>query len=214
MSFLDLLQNLGDRLGLLESAAQPAGQPAAKIQTRTVTLAELATEIRLEEVRALANLPAELGIPFDKIYETAGIRPPANGWTVDRLKQYLLTDAFKNKDRSIVQTAILNILKSEKASTEDVVRDAMARDKALDSFESFVQKKMDDRMAARERKRAEIESRIGALQVELAKITEDTKVDQEKWREWRRRKRVQERDMAEAVGYLIDRKVITTDDEV
>jgi hypothetical protein len=152
MSFWDLLQNLGDRLGLLETAVRPAGQPAVKIQTRTVTLAELTTEIRVEEVRALADLPAELSVPFEKIYETAGIQPPPSGWTLDRLKQYLLTDA-------------------------------------------------------------EIESQISALQAELEKVTEEAKADQQRWHEWRGKKRAQERDMANAVSYLVDRKIITTDDE-
>jgi hypothetical protein len=213
MSFLDLLQNLGDRLGILESAAESAAQPAAKIQTRTVTLAELTTEIRSEDVRALADLPAELSVPFEKIYESAGIQRPANGWNVDRLKQFLLTDAFKNMARAVVQTAILNILKTESASVEEVVRDAMARDKALDSFEAFAQKKMEDRMAARERKAAELESQISALHSELNLLREKKAADEAKWKEWRRQKRVQERELAWAVGYLIDRQVITTDDE-
>ena len=213
MSFLDLLQDLGDRLGILETAAQSAAQPAAKIQTRTVTLAELSTEIRSEEVQALADLPAELTVPFQKIFETAGIQPPANGWNVDRLKQFLLTDAFKNKDRGVVQTAILNILKLENALVEDVVKDAMARDKALDSFETFARKKMEDRMAARERKVAEVESQIQVLQSELSELKAKREADEAKWREWRRQKRAQERELAWAVGYLIDRQVITTDDE-
>lgn len=213
MSFLDLLQDLGDRLGILETAAGPAVHAAAKIRTRTITLAELATEIRSEEVRALADLPAELTVPFEKIFETAGIVPPANGWNVDKLKQLLLTDALKDKGREMVQKGILNILNSENVPVEDVVKDAMARDKALDSFEAFARKKIEDRMAARERQIAEIESQIEALQSELNGLREKAKIDQEKWREWRRQKRAQERELAWAVGYLIDRQVITTDDE-
>ncbi len=213
MSFLDLLQVLGDRLGILESASGSSSQPAAKIQTRTVTLAELATEIRSEEVRALAELPAELTVPFEKIYETAGIPKPANGWNVDRLKQFLKTAALKDKERSVVQTAILNILKTENASVEDVVKDAMARDKALDSFETFVRKKMEDRKTARERKAAEIESQISALEVERKTLEEKKAADEAKWKEWRRQKRAQERELAWAVSHLIDRPVITTDDE-
>lgn len=214
MSFLDLLQDFGDRLGILEKAAHPAEHRAGKIQTRTVTLAELSTEIRSEEVRALADLPAELTVPFEKIFETAGIETPSHGWNIDRLKQFLHTDAFKNKERSVVQTAILNILKLENASVEDVVKDAMARDKALDSFEAFAQKKMEDRMAARERQLAEIESQIQALQSELSELKAKKEADEARWREWRRQKRAQERELAWAVGYLIDRQVITTDDEV
>ncbi len=213
MSFLDLLQDLGDRLGLLESAPGSSSQPAAKIQTRTVTLAELATEIRSEEVRALAELPAELTVSFEKIYETAGIQKPANGWNVDRLKQFLSTAALKDKGRSVVQTAILNILKTENASVEDVVKDAMARDKALDAFEAFVRKKMEDRTTARERKAAEIESQIRALEAERKGLEEKKAADEAKWKEWRRQKRAQERELAWAVSHLIDRSVITTDDE-
>jgi hypothetical protein len=35
--------------------------------------------------------------------------------------------------------------------------------------------------------------------------------DTGKWREWRRKKRGHELDLARAVSYLIDREVITTD---
>jgi hypothetical protein len=213
MSFLDLLQDLGDRLGILEAAEEPAAQTTAKIQTRTVTLAELATEICSEEVRALADLPAELTVPFEKIFETAGIRAPANGWNVDRLKQLLLTDAFKDKELGAVQKAILNILNSENVPVEDVVKDAMARDKALDSFEAFARKKIEDRMGVRERQISEIEAQIKALQSDLDGLREKAKIDQEKWREWRRQKRAAERELARTVGYLIDRQVITTNDD-
>ncbi len=213
MSFLDLIQNLGDRLGILETTAAPAAQPATKVRTRAVTLAELTTEIRSEEVKALVDSPAELSVPFEKIFETAGIRPPASGWNVDRMRQFLAADAFKNKERAIVQTAIQNIMRSEKASAEDVVKDAIARDKALDSFEAYARKKMEDRTAARERRIGEIESQIKTLESEIDGLRAKAKAEQEKWREWRNQKRAQERELASVVGYLIEKPVITTDDE-
>ncbi len=213
MSFLDLLQNLGDRLGILEASSGPAAQPAAKIQTRTVTLAELTTEISREEVRALADLPAELTVTFEMVFESAGVHAPVHGWTVDRLGQLLQTDALKDKDREAAQKAILGILNTEKVPVEDIVRDAISRDQALDSFEAFARRKMEDRMAAREHKVAEIKAQIKNLQSELNTIEESGRADEEKWREWRRQKRARERDLATSVSYLIDRQVITTDTE-
>ena len=213
MSFLDLLQDLGDRLGILETAEVPVAQAPLKIQTRTVTLAQLATEIRDEEVRALADLPAELTIPFEKIFEAAGIRPPAHGWNVNRLKELLLTVEFKDKEREAAQKAILKVLGSEKVQVEELVKDAMARDKALDSFESFVRKKLEDRMAARERQIAEIESQVKSLQSQTEELQQKSKRDEDKWRDWRKEKRARERELAWTVGYLIDRQVISTDDE-
>ena len=71
MRLIEMLESLGDRLGLLEKAVGNASPAGLKIQTRSVTLEELKSEIRSEEVQALADLPAELAVPFDKIMETA-----------------------------------------------------------------------------------------------------------------------------------------------
>ena len=45
MGLLDLLRSVGDRLGILESAAVRTSRPLGKIPTRTITLAELKTTI-------------------------------------------------------------------------------------------------------------------------------------------------------------------------
>ncbi len=214
MSFLDMLQDLGDRLGILEAADAPAAQATVKIKTRTVTLADLATEIKAEEVRALADLPAELTIPFEKIFEAAGVGAPEHGWNIDRLKDFLLAGQFKDMEHEAAQKAVLKKLGSESIPVEDLVRDAMARDKALDSFESFTRKKVEGRMAACERRLAEIEAQIKSLQTETRDLQEKSRIDQEKWREWRRQKRARERELAWTVGFVIDRQVITTDDDV
>ena len=62
MSFVKLLQGIGDRLGILETAPA-AGSPAAmRIQTRSVSLRELTGEIKSGAVQALADAPAELAV--------------------------------------------------------------------------------------------------------------------------------------------------------
>lgn len=210
---MELLESLGDRLGILEKTVGNASPSGSKIQTRSVTLEELKSEIRSEEVQALADLPAELAVPFDKIMETAGIGPGAHGWTIERLKTLLLTEEFKNLKREEAQKRILGVLSSEKVSTEDLVRDAVARDRAIDAFERTARLKMENRMAARERQIAEIETKITELQKEIARLKEHASADQAKWREWRVRKRALEKELAWSVGYLIEGHVITTDDD-
>jgi hypothetical protein len=213
MNLIDLLHTIGDRLGILEMRPATSPRRPAKIQTRTVSLKDLLIEIRQEEVRALAELPAELSVPVEQIFATAGVKAAAHGWTVERLKQLLKTEQFKSKDREEVQKAILNILANEKVAVEEVVKDAVARDQALDAFEGFAGKKMEQRKTARARKMAELESNVRSLEQELDGLRREAAQDEEHWRQWQQKKAAIERDLAWAIGYLIDRQVITTADE-
>jgi predicted nucleic acid-binding Zn-ribbon protein len=213
MRLIELLESLGDRLGIVEKTVGNASPAGSKIQTRSVTLEELKSEIRSEEVQALADLPAELAVPFEKIMETAGIEPGPHGWTIERLKALLLTDEFKNLKREEAQKRILGVLSSQKVSAEDLVRDAVARDRTIDAFERTARLKMENRMAVRERQIADIEAKITELEKETARLKEKASADQAKWREWRARKRALEKELAWSVAYLIEGQVITTDED-
>jgi hypothetical protein len=213
MTLTELLESLGDRLGILEKAEQTSPKTAVVIKTRSVTLTELTAEIHADNVRSLSESPAELSIPFEKIFESAGVAPGSHGWTIERLRQLLQTDAFKKLGREAAQEQLIGMLSAEQVSPEDMVKDAVARDKALDAFEGFARKKMEDREAARERKMAEVESRIQELRKESENLKAQAKAEEEKWKDWRRRKRQQEHDLAWTVGFLIDRPVITTDED-
>lgn len=211
MSLLDSLQSLGDRLGILERVSAPTAKRPEKIQTRKITLAKLITEIRADEVRALADLPAELSLPFEKIFEAAGIASTSQGWNIAKLRQLLLTDDFKNLERAAVQKRILNTLRTENVRVEDLVKDAVARDQALDAFEKFAGKKMEERMVACQHRVAELDSKIKEMQEECAHLREKLHADQETWRDWRKKKRAAECDLTWTVSFLIDHPVITTD---
>ena len=213
MSLLDRLHELGERLRIFE--AQPKGKSAkpAKISTRTVSLADLTTEIRQDELRALAELPAELSVAFEKVFEAAGIKSPPHGWTAARLKQLLESDQFKTMDRPSVQRSVLNILADEKVDVEEIVKDVIAHDQALDAFETFTRKKMLDRIAARQKKVAEVETQIASLQEQRERLTHETETDEQQWTAWLERKRAYERDLSRTISYLVDRLVVSIDEQ-
>jgi hypothetical protein len=209
MSLMSLLETWGGKLGILEMGRAQSPQIPAKIETRTVTLAELTTEIRSEEVRALADQPSELTVPFEKIFETAGIKEAKKGWSIGKLHRLLSSDPLKSAAREDAQKKILEDLKADEVSAEEIVKDAMARDKVLDSFEVYARKKMEERRAARERKIADLKDRIEQLKKELGEAESRKKSDDETWSEWRARKKAEEQAMAWAVAFVIDRPVIS-----
>jgi hypothetical protein len=213
MRLIERLQALGDRLGILEKAEKRVVREPEIIRTRTVTLAELMTEIRAEEVRALAERPAELSVTFEKLFETAGIKPGAHGWTIMKLGELLRSSRFRELERAAAQKGILETLAADKVGIEDLIKDAVARDKALDAYEMFVRRKMDERVARRARRMAEIETQVQALKDERARLEDNGKTDEAEWRAWRKQKQEQEKQLALTVGFLIDRQVITTGDE-
>lgn len=211
MGLLDRLRDLGAQLKILEVAPPQDAAPIAKRTTRTITLADLAAEVRADEVRALAELPAELSVSFERVYEAAGVKPAAHGWTIGKLTGLLQTDQYKTMDRAAAQKAILGLLAAEKATVEEIVKDAVARDQALDAYEEFVRKKMKDRKGAMERKIADLKSRIRQLEEQCSRLAEEGKADEEQWRRWHDRKIAGEKEMARAIGCLLDDPVVSVD---
>ena len=181
MNLLAMLHKLGDRLGIVELSpeSQPPSTPE-KIQTRSVTLAEMVMTIQLTEVRELADLPAELSISFDDVFKAAGIQTGPSGWTVDRLRAFLNSDRIRGMDRAEAQRETLRMLAAEKVDAADVIKDAISRDQALDAFAESILKK-------RERWLAEKRREIQALEKEIA-------AEEKKFSDWRRQKRQREQD--------------------
>jgi hypothetical protein len=213
MPFLKLLQGIGDKLGILESVSSAESVPVARIQTRAVSLRELTTEIRSAEVKALADSRSELSIQFEEIFTAAGISGNAEDWTIEKLGQVIASESGKEKSREAVQKSVLDFLYAKGVSTEILIKDAIARDQALDAFEARVSEKIRQRNEECGLKISEMEARIDSLRSEMARLHENLNTDNEKWRVWKRKKRFLEREMASAAGYIVDHPVVTTDEE-
>ncbi len=213
MTFIKLLQGIGDRLGILESVETVETTRVTRIQTRIVSLRELASEIRSGEIRALADSPAELDVPFEKIFDAAGISSKPEDWTVERLQKVIAGETGEHKSREEVQKSILELLNSEGVPVETLVKDAIARDQALDSFESRVNEKMQSRRDACKERLLQIGLQIKDLQEESARMEAGLKSDEEKWHDWKKLKRARERELASVASYIVDHPVVTTDDE-
>jgi hypothetical protein len=207
MNLLGALRRLGDRLGIIELSHDPQ-QPSVpvKIETRAITLAELIMTIQIAEVRELAELPAELSVSFEDVFKAAGIEAPPGGWTVDRLLEFVNSDRIRKMDYADAQREILSMLAAEKVDTAAVVKDAISCDQALDAFEESISKK-------RQQWQTEKKQLLAELKEQQQQLEQEIDAEEQKWNKWRRMKRQRELDMARAVGYLIDKPVISIDDE-
>jgi hypothetical protein len=200
MYLTDMLRKLGDRLGIIEMAPASEEKPApVKIQTRTVTMTELITTIRVTELRELAETSAELSLPFDEVFKAAGIPDAPKGWTIDKLEEFLKSVAVRRMDRAQIQQETARVLSEGGIDGSDIVRDAIARDQALDAFEASVAEKRRQWLTAKK--------------LEIRKVEAEIASEEKAWGAWRSRKRQREKDMAHAVSYLIDKPVISIEEE-
>ena len=211
MGVLGLISVAANRLGLIRMVEVTNPAKPKKITTRSITLAQLSTEVRSEQVRALSELPAELSIAFDKVFEAAGIKAPPHGWNIPRLQQLLQTEQYKAMSKEAAQQAVLGTLAADKAPVEDLVQDAVQRDKALDAFEGFVFKKMNARVEARQARDAQIEEQVRALRDEQSRAAEETRADHDRWDQWHQSKTAFEEELTRAVGYVLEKPLITVD---
>ena len=209
MSFLKLLQGIGDRIGILETASVPGNQPGERVKTRIVTLRELTYEIKSMEVSALAD-ESEVTAAPERIFETAGIAPNPKGWSVDKLKEIIQGELDKKKPREEIQKSVLAMMNADGVTAGDIVKDAVARDRALDAFEESAQ----ERMAVGRRRIQDMEAQIEALRREAAGLRENLEARERQWSEWKRQKRAYENDLAATVAYIVDHPVITTDNDI
>lgn len=203
MGLLEKLQALGCQLKLVQMIPKTSTTPE-KIETRSVTLQQLTTELQAENVRILAESPIELTIAFERIFATAGIIPESNKWTIERLNELLRTAPYNKMDPRVLQKAVLERLAAENASTEDIIKDALAKDQALDAFETFISKKMKERFSARQMRLMDIEKQIGLLEQERDRLQQEDREEPLQLSEWHKRKKTYEKEILESVDFLMN----------
>lgn len=201
MGLLAKLQELGCQLKLVQSVVRPAAKEPTKVATKAVTLKELMTELHADNVKLLAESPVELTIEFGKIFESAGIKIPNHGWTIEKFIE-VFQSKYQKADVNETKKAVLTWLNENKVSAEELVRDALAKDQALDAYEEFVLKKMNGRSQARQVRISEIAKEIDKLKQELKRLEGEMQQEQDDAGKWQNRKKSYEQDITRAVDLL------------
>jgi hypothetical protein len=198
MGLLDRLKSLGCRLGLIRTVPRPADAPK-KITPHVTSLKDLKTEVLQQDVGHLHDV---LSPSLEKVFEAAGIGRRA--WTIERLSDLLRADPFRSMDRAAAKQAILQALAAENTGLEDLVQDARSRDKALDASEGRALALVRERQELRRRQREALERQIGQLNEACRALNVADQDEQQVLQQWQVRKAAYEKDMAWALGFLVE----------
>ncbi len=199
---------------LFVSVEQPQGaQPAADgapAPTAAETVAQIAQ--RLGEPR----LPSATAQPvsFAEIYAAAEIPVPAHGFTIFKVAEMLGSDHIKDLPAGVRRSSVLVALEAAGVKVQEVVEDAVRRDRALDTYEQVQQAAVEamERSKGEENARiqeeldrvaAEHRARIQANQEEVARARETLGA-------WRLQKQLEEQRIADAISYFVTENPVTT----
>ena len=156
---------------------------------------------------------------FPAIYRAAGVSEPAHGSSSYKVLEIFASPGFAALDtraKAAALTGFLNMNPTGPVPITDIVQDAVRRDQALDRFEEFLRRKLDERTAQIEKDNAQLQAEIDEVtrknreKMEANRIAVET--DQARLTRWLIVKRAEERKLFDAVNPFVEQNPISTAD--
>lgn len=191
----------------LESGDSPAPVSAAQ------TVAEIAASTAvIPTAQFAATVPNPTS--FADLYETAEIRPPAHGFTIMKVGEMLRSEHIRSLPKDVKRSSVLVALEAAGAPIEEVIQDAVKRDRALDTFERVQEKALADLEARKFQENQQIQAEMDRVTAEFrARIQANSDAvakEKERFYAWRLKKQEEEQKISDAVSYFVSVNPITT----
>lgn len=187
--------------------------------------AEAAPENRTDAARMVADIAASVPAvstfsgpvsdptSFAEIYNAAEIATPAHGYTILKVANMLQSEHLRGLSPEVKRSSILVALEATGAKVDDIIQDAVRRDRALDSFETVLAKSRAAVEAAKIEENRKIEAEMNKMLADYrARIqaNNDTVAkENERFSAWQAKKQAEERTIADAVSYFVSENPIT-----
>jgi len=193
-----------------EASAGAAGAPGEP-RTAAQTVAEIASGVSGEpKFETAVTNP----MSFEEIYHAAEITLPSHGFSILKITELLQSEHIRNLSRDVKRSSLLLALEAAGVKAQDIVQDAVRRDKALDTFERIQEKSLQDLESQKTREnqelQAEIERRVSEMQSRIQANNDAVAKEKEKFFGWQLKKQQEEQKIADAVSYFVSENPITT----
>lgn len=212
----------------LESDGSPApletgAKPAAAGGSAAQAIADIAASIQaplpaqqqqMTQVAVKAGLPNAAPLSLNEIYTAADIAPPPHGYTVLKVAEMLQSVHIKDLPAEVRKSSVLVALDAAGVKVQQIVEDAVRRDKALDTFERLQQKQVEDFEAAKleenRKHQADVDRLMADLKLKMEANQKAIAQRKEAFQAWRIQKQLEEQRIADAVGHFVTENPITT----
>lgn len=142
---------------------------------------------------------------FTEIYRTAALKPVDGGYNILKFAAMVNSPHLAGMSQDARRCSLMMALEAAGAHVEDLLQDALIRQRALNEYEETQQEKLDAFEAAKNAENSAIQAELDRITAEhLRRIQanlEDIARQQDKFRGWQRRKQQESQQMAEAAAY-------------
>jgi hypothetical protein len=197
------------------AGAPPGQQDAAK------TIADIAASLNPPpaptakfETAPAAAMSGGAKMTLADIYTAADIKPPVHGYTILKVSEMLNNPHIRQMPPEVKKGSIMVALEAAGVKVEEIIQDAIRRDQALDAFERFRVKTVQDlesRKSEENRKiQAEIDKYVADQKAKLQANLDEVAKQKESLESWRLEKQNEEQRIADCVSYFVTDNPIST----
>ena len=193
-----------------ETASQP-GKTPANPRSAAQTVAEIASAAAVEpKFTSPVNNPTS----FDEIYQAAEIPDAIHGYTILKVAEMFQSEHIRSLAPTVKRSSVLLALDAAGVKVQEVIQDAVRRDKALDTYERVQEKALkdlEDRKVQENRQtQAELDRLVAEHQARIQKNNDEVAKEKERFYGWRLKKQQEEQKISDAVSYFVTENPITT----
>ena len=192
-----------DEAGQAQTPPEP-GQSAAQ------TVADIAAT--LSPAPSPVNQPPP-GATFEEIYNAAEIHPPQHGYTIYKIADMLQSEHIRNLPADVKRSSILLALDAAGVKLQDIIEDAVRRDRALDTFERVQQKAVEDLEKRKTEENTQIQTELDRLVSEhrarMQANSDAVAKEKDRFFGWRLQKQQEEQKIADTVSHFVTENPIT-----
>jgi hypothetical protein len=150
---------------------------------------------------------------LEEIYSSAEIATPPHGYSILKVADMLESEHIRSLPADVKRKSILVALDAAGVKLQEIVEDAVQRDRALDTYERVLEKNLEELRRAKElenqRLEEEINQRLSELRARIAENNREVSREQENLSAWRTGKRAEEERIAQAVGHFVTENPVT-----
>jgi hypothetical protein len=166
-------------------------------------------------VPAVTTFTAPVNDPtsFEEIYRAAEIATPPHGYTIMKIASMLQSEHLRGLPQEVKKSSILVALEATGAKVDEIIQDAVRRDRALDGFEAVLGKSRAALESAKIEDNRKIEAEMNAIladyRTRIQANNDAVARENERFAAWQAKKRAEERTIADAVAYFVSENPIS-----
>jgi hypothetical protein len=200
----EFLRKVATGTGLITFADATKSPEPAAIQTQSISLAELQQKFKNPRQEQAA-----FSITFDALFQAMKVPSYAHGWSAESVRKYIESNDIAGLAHEKKKETVLRALKENNVSLEDIVVDAVRRDEALDAYERFAEKKLQEKKSQHQAEIAGLESEIENCHAKIRSLREMQARDAEEFGRWISKKTAHEEELVRVVSLITNESKIS-----